>query len=97
MRYALAVASFLVCWSGGAFGAEMPKDLVGSWCFGKSDGMYVPCKKGEEDLRIERKSTTWIENSCDLLSVSKRGNGTVDASLAATSQNTLTGQKEAPQ
>ena len=29
MRYALTVASALACWSGGAFAAEMPKELTG--------------------------------------------------------------------
>jgi hypothetical protein len=33
-RFTLAatVASALACWSGGAFGAEMPKELRGEWC-----------------------------------------------------------------
>ena len=68
MRYALAVASFLACWSGGAFGAEMPKELIGTWCEDDS-GRLVRCKEGDDI--IERSWTHNVDESCKVLSVSR--------------------------
>ena len=48
-----------------AHAAEMPKDLIGSWCLDSVEGFtrstsdgaqYIRCKKGDEDLIIRRKS-----------------------------------------
>ena len=74
MRYALAVASIVACWSGGAFGAEMPKDLRGSWCTTEYPSeKLVKCKKGEEDWVIARKSLCIEDGCCEPLSVRKQG------------------------
>ena|SRR2546430_10147163 len=45
-RFAIAgivLASALACWSGAAFGAEMPKELWGYWC--QKDKGWVRCKE----------------------------------------------------
>jgi hypothetical protein len=68
------VASALACWSGGAFGAEMPKELRGEWCsVDDSYSKYVKCKK-PEDLSITREGSGSADFNCALLNVSKQPN-----------------------
>ena len=75
MRYALAVASFLACWSGGAFGAEMPKDLWGAWCDPpppppQSSGVLVKCSNQPDSLE----NGTWENGSWeDTWVISRKG------------------------
>lgn len=75
-HFALAggvLASVLTCWSGGAFGAEMPKELRGNWCStDDSHSKYVKCN--EPELSITRKGSGIEEASCAPLSVSKQPN-----------------------
>jgi hypothetical protein len=59
-----------------AIGAEMPKELRGSWCHIESSSTktsYVKCKKGEEDLVIARDGLCLEDGCCDLLNVRKQG------------------------
>jgi hypothetical protein len=81
MRYALAVASFLACWSGGAFGAEMPKELWGHWCNVEQDKLdkWKQCKEGlhERSYYFIDKAGTFIEEaSCKPLDVRKVADNT---------------------
>jgi hypothetical protein len=79
---AVAVASFVACWSGGAFGAEMPKELWGNWCSGEDapDNTYVKCKEGSrEQISIDRKSVSFpgADSGCFPIKVRKRKDGAV--------------------
>ena len=71
MRYALTVASALACCSGGAFAAEMPKELRGNWCYAPSSERYIRCEDG--DLVIEQNSMTEEEGDCKPLAVRNDG------------------------
>jgi hypothetical protein len=74
-RFAIAgivLASALACWSGGAFGAEMPKELWGYWC--AKDKGWVRCKYETWDglcCVIDRKEMASEETRCKTLSVRK--------------------------
>jgi hypothetical protein len=74
-RFAIAgivLASALACWSGGAFGAEMPKELWGYWCH--KDKGWVRCKEETWDglcCFIDRKEMASEHTRCKTLSVRK--------------------------
>jgi hypothetical protein len=68
----IVLASALACWSGGAFGAEMPKELWGYWC--AKDKGWVRCKQETWDglcCFIDRKEMASEETRCKTLSVRK--------------------------
>ena len=39
----------LACWSGGAFGAEMPKELRGVWCGTAQENIYRRCREADSE------------------------------------------------
>ena len=77
----LACCAILALWATPAVGAEMPKDLIGSWCHegpgpSRVPEIYTRCKKGDEDLIIRRKSFNSDGHSCKPLRVTEQGNRT---------------------
>ena len=80
-RFAIAgivLASALACLSGGAFGAEMPKELWGHWCH--KDKGWVRCKGETWDglcCFIDRREMASEETRCKTLSVRKVKDHTV--------------------
>ena len=49
----LALAAMLACWSGGAFGAEMPKELRGAWCGTAQEKIYRRCRKADSEDNLD--------------------------------------------
>jgi hypothetical protein len=65
-----ACCNALVVLLGVAHAAEMPKDIIGDWCFVSRD-KYRQCKHPE--FVIKRKSTASEHSQCEITDVRKSG------------------------
>jgi hypothetical protein len=77
-RFAIAAtfaASVLTCWSGGAFGAEMPRELRGYWCNTDANNQSSKFIRGKEEkwdgmcCVIDREGSGSEHSICKALSV----------------------------
>ena len=72
---ATIVASVLACWSGGAFGAEMPNELRGYWCntdANNQSSKFIRCKEENWDgmcCVIDRQGSGSEHSNCKALNV----------------------------